>query len=83
MTKLTYTRKEVENLIQTAVEKTERSFGGTVKRLQGKNDALVEALEEARDFIVRVCGATLYSENDVADFDLADRVEQALAQAKE
>ncbi|MCE5248991.1 hypothetical protein LLG96_02095 [bacterium] len=35
-----YTREQVEEMVQEAVEKTERSFGGTFKRLKSENEEL-------------------------------------------
>lgn len=37
-----YTDERVEEMIREAVEKTERSFGGTFKRLKSENEALRE-----------------------------------------
>ncbi len=36
----TYTEEQVEEMVQEAVAKSERSFGGTFKRLKSKNNEL-------------------------------------------
>ena len=36
----TYTREQADDLVREAVEKTERSFGGTFKRLKAENEEL-------------------------------------------
>ncbi len=36
----TYTREQADDMVREAVEKTERSFGGTFKRLKAENEEL-------------------------------------------
>jgi len=43
-----YTEEQVEQLVREAVEKTERSFGGTFKRLKSENEELRAQAEAAR-----------------------------------
>jgi hypothetical protein len=40
-----YTEEQVEELVREAVEKTERSFGGTFKRLKSENEELRAEVE--------------------------------------
>jgi len=42
-----YTDERVEAMVREAVEKTERSFGGTFKRLKSENEELAREREEA------------------------------------
>ena len=42
-----YTEEQIEELVQEAVAKTERSFGGTFKRLKGESEELREKYESA------------------------------------
>ena len=42
-----YTEEQVEEMMREAVQKTERSFGGTFKRLKSENEELTTALEAA------------------------------------
>jgi len=42
-----YTEQQVEEKVQEAVEKTERSFGGTFKRLKSENEELKAKYESA------------------------------------
>lgn len=42
-----YTEEQVEEIVQEAVGKTERSFGGTFKRLKSENEELKTAYEKA------------------------------------
>ena len=71
MNKHTYTPEEVEALVQEAIEKSERSFGGTFKRLQDKNYKLAEALKRAIDHL-----------KPVLPYPSIDELEKVLAQAK-
>jgi len=41
----TFTREQVEEMVREAVEKTERSFGGTFKRLKAENEELLARIE--------------------------------------
>jgi len=41
-----YTEEQVEEMVQEAVTKTERSFGGTFKRLKSENEELRTAYEK-------------------------------------
>jgi len=41
-----YTEEQVEEMVREAVEKTERSFGGTFKRLKSENEELKARSEE-------------------------------------
>jgi len=42
-----YTEEEMEERVREAVERTERSFGGTFKRLKSENEELRTAVEAA------------------------------------
>ena len=42
-----YTTEQVEEMVREAVEKTERSFGGTFKRLKSENEDLAKKYETA------------------------------------
>jgi hypothetical protein len=42
-----YTQEQIEEMVQEAVEKTERSFGGTFKRLKSENEELKAQYESA------------------------------------
>ncbi len=42
-----YTEEEIEERMREAVERTERSFGGTFKRLKSENEELRAAMEAA------------------------------------
>jgi len=43
-----YTEEQVEEMVREAVEKTEKSFGGTFKRLKSENENLASELESLR-----------------------------------
>jgi len=45
----TYSEEQVDEMIQEAVAKTEKSFAGTIKRLKEKNEKLV-TVEDAKRF---------------------------------
>ncbi|MFC1574289.1 hypothetical protein ACFL30_03820, partial [Candidatus Latescibacterota bacterium] len=42
-----YTEEQVEEIVHEAVGKTERSFGGTFKRLKSENEELKTVIEKA------------------------------------
>ncbi|MFC1538721.1 hypothetical protein ACFL6H_04795 [Candidatus Latescibacterota bacterium] len=42
-----FTQEEVEEMVREAVEKTEKSFGGTFKRLKSENEELIAQHETA------------------------------------
>jgi hypothetical protein len=42
-----YTEEEIEERVREAVERTERSFGGTFKRLKSENEELRTAMENS------------------------------------
>jgi hypothetical protein len=43
-----YTQEQVEEMVREAVEKTEKSFGGTFKRLKSENEELRAELDAAQ-----------------------------------
>lgn len=46
-----FTQEQVEEMVREAVEKTEKSFGGTFKRLKAENEELLKLRETAeKDF---------------------------------
>jgi hypothetical protein len=44
-----YTEEQVQEMVREAVEKTERSFGGTFKRLKAENEELLEKYGALRE----------------------------------
>jgi len=59
-----YTDGQVEEIVQEAVAKTEKSFGGTFKRLKSENEDLKKKYEAA------------VAENDAAKSEMEHRIEE-------
>lgn len=60
------TREEVEELLREAVEKTEKSFGGTFKRMKAENEELQARLDAEQ---ARFTDERAALESRIAEFD--------------
>ncbi len=67
-----FTREQVDELVRDAVERTEKSFGGTFKRMKAENEELQARLETEQ---ARFADERTAWEGRIAEFDreLADK----------
>lgn len=62
-------------------EETDRR-GAHIVKCVNAHDELVERLKEFKDFVRHASACTIGSCHDVADYDLSDELEQAIANAE-
>ena len=87
----TYTEEQVEEMVQEAVNKSERSFGGTVHRLKveneklkGSNNELARTLRIVKREMCLISGSGCINPCRSGDeCKLYRRIEQALKNAEE
>lgn len=75
-----FTREQVEELVREAVEKTEKSFGGTFKRMKAENEDMQASMEAER---VRLdAEQTRFAEERTALEDRLAGLERELAEKR-